>query len=153
MIRIFVDTNILISAILKPQSDVAMAYYKALLVGDVFVSKNVLNELSYVVNKKFPKMLNEYQQFLIGLEEGVTVINGPLKIDVLENKIRDEKDRPILRAALSVDADIFLTGDKDFLEADIERPLIMSPAEFLQYSDIPPDDPLKVADGGNKYNK
>lgn len=137
MIRIFVDTNILISAILKPQSDVAMAYYKALLVGDVFVSKNVLNELSYVINKKFPKMLNEYQQFLIGLEEGVTVINGPLKIDVLENKIRDEKDRPILRAALSVDADIFLTGDKDFLEADIERPLIMSPAEFLQYLDIP----------------
>ena len=37
-----------------------------------------------------------------------------------EESIRDINDRPILRAAISANADIFLTGDKDFLESDIK---------------------------------
>ena len=49
-----------------------------------------------------------------------------------EAKIRDANDRPILRAAIMVGADIILTGDKDFLESGIERPLIVTPAEFLR---------------------
>lgn len=48
-----------------------------------------------------------------------------------ENLIRDVKDRPILRAALSSNADLFLTGDKDFLESSIEDPRIISVADFL----------------------
>lgn len=50
-----------------------------------------------------------------------------------ENKIRDPKDRPILRAALSSNADFFLTGDKDFLESSVEDPRIISVAEFLSF--------------------
>ena len=46
--------------------------------------------------------------------------------------IRDVKDRPILRAAMNADVDILLTGDKDFLEADIEMPKTMTAAEFLR---------------------
>ena len=49
----------------------------------------------------------------------------------LESRIRDPKDRPILRAALSSNADLFLSGDKDFLEASIEDPRIISVADFL----------------------
>ena len=45
-------------------------------------------------------------------------------------KVRDEKDRPILLAALYSGADIILTGDKDLLDADIDYPKIMSPSEF-----------------------
>ena len=47
---------------------------------------------------------------------------------MLENEIRDVKDRPILRAAIFANADILLTGDKDFLDAraKIEKPKIMS---------------------------
>ena len=41
------------------------------------------------------------------------------------------KDRPILRAAIYAGADILLTGDKDFLEAGIDYPKCLSPAEFL----------------------
>ena len=40
-------------------------------------------------------------------------------------------DRPILRAAIYANADVILTGDKDFLEADISRPQILTAAEFL----------------------
>lgn len=50
----------------------------------------------------------------------------------IEVQIRDTKDRPILRAAIAAKADILLTGDKDFLESGVEKPAIMTPAEFLQ---------------------
>ena len=49
-----------------------------------------------------------------------------------EARIRDIKDRPILRAAIMVKADIVITGDKDFLESGIERPLILTPAQFVR---------------------
>lgn len=47
--------------------------------------------------------------------------------------LRDEKDIPVLSDAIYHDVDILLTGDKDFLEADIETPQIISPSELLEY--------------------
>ena len=48
-----------------------------------------------------------------------------------ENKIRDVKDRPSLRAAIHANADILLTGDKDFLESGLQCPKVMTAAEFV----------------------
>ena len=48
-----------------------------------------------------------------------------------ENLIRDKKDRPILRAALDAGADLFLTGDKNFLESSVTDPRIISVSDFL----------------------
>ena len=45
------------------------------------------------------------------------------------------KDRPILRAALNAHADLFLTGDKDFLESSVVDPRIISVADFLDNMD------------------
>ena len=57
----------------------------------------------------------------------------PTDEDVAELQIRDVKDRPILRAAMKAGADVLLTGDKDFLESGLEKPVIMTPAEFVAY--------------------
>ena len=55
-------------------------------------------------------------------------------IDIIaEMKIRDVNDRPILRAAMKAGADVLLTGDKDFLESGLKKPVIMTPAEFVVY--------------------
>jgi len=51
---------------------------------------------------------------------------------VIENRIRDLKDNPVLADAVSSDADILLTGDKDFFEIDIERPVICSPNSIYE---------------------
>jgi len=48
-----------------------------------------------------------------------------------ENKIRDISDRPLLRAAIAANAEILITGDKDFLEFDVKVPKIMKVTEFL----------------------
>lgn len=39
----------------------------------------------------------------------------------------------ILSDALYHEADIILSGDKDFLEADLEKPLIYSPAMMYEF--------------------
>ena len=48
-----------------------------------------------------------------------------------EGKIRDVKDRPILRAARKANVTLLLTGDLDFLESDIVNPEIISAADFI----------------------
>lgn len=50
-------------------------------------------------------------------------------------QVRDEKDIPVLSDAIFHEVDILLTGDKDFLESEIENPLIMSPIILLEYLD------------------
>ena len=44
---------------------------------------------------------------------------------------RDEKDYPILYTAIVEDVDVFITGDEDFDEVVIDKPEIMTAAEFI----------------------
>ena len=44
----------------------------------------------------------------------------------LQGKLRDKKDIPVLRDALYHGIDVILTGDKDFLEAELEKPIVFS---------------------------
>ena len=46
--------------------------------------------------------------------------------------IRDVKDYPVLYTAIIEDVDVLVTGDKDFSNIDIEKPEIMSPAQFME---------------------
>lgn len=46
--------------------------------------------------------------------------------------IRDVKDYPVLYTAIIEDVDILVTGDKDFKDIDIEKPQILTPAEFME---------------------
>ena len=53
----------------------------------------------------------------------------------VENKlfeIRDKEDYIILHTAIIEDVDVFITGDKDFDDVDIDKPEIMSISEFLE---------------------
>ena len=60
------------------------------------------------------------------------VVPTPIEEHSSEEKIRDVNDRPILRAAIYAKADILLTGDKDFLEAGLHNPQIMTAADFVE---------------------
>lgn len=51
-------------------------------------------------------------------------------------QIRDESDYPILYTAILEDVDILITGDKDFLDIEIERPEILTPAQFFCFPNI-----------------
>lgn len=38
----------------------------------------------------------------------------------------------MLYTAIMEDVDVLVTGDKDFSDIDVERPKIMTPAEFME---------------------
>ena len=59
----------------------------------------------------------------------------PSANEILGN-VRDKKDIPVLSDAIFNEVDILLTGDKDFLESDIDRPLIYSPSMMCEFLGI-----------------
>ena len=46
--------------------------------------------------------------------------------------IRDPEDEKVLYSAISANVDILITGDKDFAEVVIKKPVILTPTQFLQ---------------------
>lgn len=129
--RILVDTNILISAILFPNSLIAKTL---LYITDnhsiVFCDQNI-SELREVLRRKKPDKLPDAEVLLAELSyELIPAVYHTEKL------IRDAKDQPILNAAIIADVDIILTGDKDFLSLNIEYPSCMNVAQFLKMENI-----------------
>ena len=127
-----IDTNVLISASKSPLGNPFRAFQKATaLPNRAIVCHQNIKELRYIYNKKFPDKITEMEHFLTLALSVIEIVSTPLtKIDE-EKKIRDVTDRPILRAAINAEADILITGDKDFIEAGLTKPKIMTPKEFL----------------------
>ena len=131
--RILLDTNILISAALFPTGVAAKAYFKAV----THPNKGVvcdwsIDELRRVYNRKFPDRIASLNQFLAMASISIEIIPTPVDEVADEVKIRDIKDRPILRAAQLADVDLLLTGDKDFLESGVIKPTIINPSTFIE---------------------
>ena len=130
--RIMIDTNIIISAALFPNGRAARAFLKALNPPyQPLVCDYIVDELHRKFREKFPERLTELEAFLFNALPYIHVVQTPDAEIQAENAIRDPKDRPILRAALNAHADLFLTGDKDFLESSVTDPRIVSVAGFL----------------------
>jgi putative PIN family toxin of toxin-antitoxin system len=130
--RVMIDTNIFISAILFPKGQAAAALNKALVSPYQPVTCSyVVDELKRKFCEKFPNKMTELNEFLETSSSVIKVVDTPHSLVKTEALIRDKKDRPILRAALNAGADLFLTGDKDFLESAIIDPRIISVSEFL----------------------
>ena len=132
--RVLIDTNVLISAAHNANSVPYQAYVKAVTYPNhgLICEQNV-DEMKRIFNKKFPNRLAALDRFLSVALLTMELVPIPTDEDIAELKIRDVKDRPILRAAMEAGADVLLTGDKDFLESGLERPAIMTPAEFVGY--------------------
>lgn len=130
--RVFIDTNVLISAALFPNGVAAVAYERAVLApNDPVVSDYVINEMNRVFARKFPNKLAALEAFLAALSSCVEIVVTPeTEIDD-ESEVRDPNDRPVLRAARYANADMLLTGDKDLLESGIDYPTMVSVASFL----------------------
>jgi len=130
--RVFIDTNILISASMSKTGNPYLAFAKAVSSPNqgVVCDQNI-DELRRVYNRKFQDKMNSLHEFLALALPVLEVVQAPAVDLGVETKIRDVSDRPILRAAIAANVDVILTGDNDFLESGIVKPKIMAPAEFL----------------------
>ena len=130
--KIFIDTNILISATVWPNSIPAQAFAKASSPPNIgMICQQNIDEMIDTFYDKFRTRLNLLNSFLSDTVPALMFVPVPPEIHVSESHIRDVKDRPILRAAIKNGADILLTGDKDFLASGIMNPRIMNASEFL----------------------
>ena len=136
--RVLIDTNILISAALFPESVPAQAYIRAVMPpNDAVVCDYSMDELRRVYNRKFPRRIQDFERFVSLLTLSAEIVRTPPVEEQVpaESSIRDVNDRPILRAAIAAKVDVLLTGDRDFLESSITNPQIMTAAEFVSITD------------------
>ena len=132
--RIFLDTNILISAALYPKGKAAAAFYRAAGTPNRgVVAGYVLDEMRTVFQRKFSDKLDLLESFIAIASMTLETVSTPEDMIDVEDLIDDVKDRPILRAATAANADILITGDDDLLRVtdQLNHPKIMRIAEFL----------------------
>ena len=133
--RLLIDTNILVSAALFPDSVPAKAFSKAVTPPhEAVVCDYSLDEMRRVFNRKFPHRLDDFERFVSSLSLAVEIVRALDQEERVaeENAIRDVNDRPIFRAAVNAHVDAIITGDKDFLESGISKPQSLTAAEFLR---------------------
>ena len=128
--KILVDTNILISAMLYPDSKPAKALYHASDNHELVLSDHNISEFRRIAKEKFSHVQADIDLFLAELTyELLLAPESPQKL------MPDPKDVPILNAAIIADVDIIVSGDKHFLALDLERPKTMKAAEYLDSVD------------------
>jgi putative PIN family toxin of toxin-antitoxin system len=131
-LRCVFDTNVIISSALFEYGKPAQAIDKAFAEGELLFSKTTENELEEVFfRKKFDPYLTveERTEFLHFLFQQSTRIEIIKSVTIC----RDPKDNMILEVAFNGKADVIITGDKDLLDLNpYKGVLILSPKDFLE---------------------
>jgi len=127
--RVMLDTNVLISAIVFPNDRMDRLIFKASLEHQLVISSYIVDELLRVTEKKFPSKVKDIDLFLTRLPYELVYTPKEQKLDLFT--IRDLDDYQVLYSAIVENVDIFVTGDDDFKNVEIEKPEIITPSEFL----------------------
>ena len=127
--KVMLDTNVIISImifnsdILKEMLEIIIKKYK------LVISTYVLEETKEVIKRKFSDNYKDFEDFLSKLP--YELYRTP-QIKKKLVHIRDINDEPILYSAIMSNVDVFITGDKDFMDLNINKPEILNPSEFLK---------------------
>lgn len=129
--KILLDTNVIISAILfRGRSRTLLA--KLLESNhELYVSEYIDSEFKAKLMQKWPSKSEQAYQLFHQLN--IHFVNSTSE---LNGELRDKKDIPVLSDARFHHIDVILTGDKDFLESDLDTPVILSPSMMMDYFDL-----------------
>lgn len=132
LLRIVVDTNVFVSAIMLPLSRPRKAIDKALNDGLLLFSRPTMDELAEVLLRpKFDSYVTVKERELFLAQLGSTAEYVPTI--QLVRECRDPKDDKFLEVALNGRADLILTGDAHLLAMNPWRSIeILSPSEYLK---------------------
>lgn len=128
--RVMIDTNVLLSALLFPGQRMNALIDKIITEHQLVLSSYIVDELMDVTRRKFK-----------GKEEAVDLLLSQLPYELVYTPkqlksglfiIRDEKDYPVLYSAVTEGVDVFITGDHDFDGLGLEKPEIISPSGFFE---------------------
>ena len=128
--RVMIDTSVLVSALLFPGLTINAMMKKVTSEHSLILPSYVIDELMDVTERKFPHKMGTVDTLLSQLPYELVYTPKQPKPGLFE--IRDAKDYPILYTAIVEDVDVFITGDKDFDDVRVEKPDILSAAEFVE---------------------
>lgn len=120
-----IDTNVIISAILKKGSLPDIVLNEVCGNHDLILCDYIINESYDIARRRFPLKIIVLDKLFAKLR--YELVPSPRLCEI---KMRDVKDQPILNAAIDNCVDVLITGDKHFLELDIEIPQICTPAKY-----------------------
>lgn len=136
MIRAVIDTNVLVSALIKP-SGAPGRVLDCLLEGGftLVLSPDLIGELrrslGYTRIRKYLRLSGEECEALLAQLSMIgDSVDGTLALEV---ELRDPKDRMVVMAAVEGRADCIVTGDKDLIViGDFPGVAIVTPRAFLE---------------------
>ena len=135
MLRVVLDTNVIVSALLSP-SGTRGRILERLLGGafELVMSPHLLDELKralgYSKVKRYLRLTADKRETLLAqLETIADPVQGDLALSV---DVKDRQDLAVLAAAVEGRAEYVVTGDKDLLVlGQYEGIAIVSPRAFL----------------------
>ena len=128
--KVMLDTNILISAFVFKSKKMNELIYKLSMEHEIVICSYTIEELKELVDTKFKVSQNDLDEFLKDFP--FILVYSPTTVENKLFEIRDKDDYIILHTAIIEDVDIFITGDKDFDNINIDKPEIMNASEFLE---------------------
>ena len=121
--RVMLDTNIMIFAFIFRNKKMNSLIEYLAKNHDIIICYYVIDELKELVKSKFNVKIEELDKFLNKFP--FDLVYSPTTIENKLFDIRDENDYIIPHTAIIEDVDIFITGDKDFFDIDIDKPKII----------------------------
>ena len=127
--RVFLDTNVLVSAV-ATRGLCADILREILVSHQLVISTPLIAELKHILHTKIgipQEIISEFLDLLI--QDSISVEN----IELTNIDIEDKDDIVILSTALNGNSELFVTGDKELLElGKIQTMRIISPRKFWE---------------------
>ena len=116
--RVFIDSNILISAIVFDRNELDIIRRMLRKGHQLVISSHIHEEVFRVVLDKFPEHSALVDEFIriSGMEKVPS--SQYLHMTDQFDMVRDKYDRHVLAAAVASNCDLIITGDKDLLVLD-----------------------------------
>jgi len=124
-----IDTNVILSAIYNPLSNPSRVVRHVCENHELILCDYIVAECYDVIKRKFPQNISVFDRLLSTL--GYELVAAPRE----GLHMADPKDAPILNAAIIADVDIIISGDKHFLALNIERPRVLTPAQYIEFDE------------------
>lgn len=128
--KVMLDTNILVLAFVFKSKKMNELIYKLSVEHEIVICSYTIEELKELVDTKFKVTQKDLDEFLKDFP--FILVYSPTTVENKLFEIRDKNDYIILHTAIIENVDVFITGDKDFNDVDIDKPEIMNVTEFLE---------------------
>jgi putative PIN family toxin of toxin-antitoxin system len=130
MIRLVLDTNVLVSALISTRSNPARLLDAAGKNYSLFILKEILSELENVISRdKFSFSNEKIDSAIEAILSFSEVVNPEIKLDVIKS---DPDDNKILECAIACGASYIVSGDKHLLNLkEYENIKIINPKDAI----------------------